>query len=231
MSTTTHTRNAPPTPSPRPPPTTPTLRRGALAPNGPRQFERSARFAEHLAQAGRAAEAAHPRATSGTTPGGAATGPARRDPPPHGSGDTHGSPAKPRLRAGASDIERADPTLLAPFLPPPSVLALPVTAAGAGTPAAPRRAPTHELSALAERLLHSMRVGQIGRDGHEVRLRLGVGAREDIEVRLRRVDGALAAMVFGERVDRAEVERLADALRAELAARGVACESVSVELA
>jgi hypothetical protein len=82
---------------------------------------------------------------------------------------------------------------------------------------------------LAERVLRSLRVGSVGRHGHEVRLQLQFGTRSDVEVRLRHCEGALQATVVADAGDSAEVERLAEAIRRELGARGIDCASFRVE--
>lgn len=143
---------------------------------------------------------------------------------PRTSDDVPGS-KPPGARASQDDGDRAP---FAAFLPPPSVLAAPVSTQQSAAPhssSAPARA---EAAALAERLVRSMRVGKVGRDGHEVRLRLEVGAHGEVEVRLRHSDGALTATLVAEPGSRADAERLAGAVRRELAERGIECEDVEV---
>jgi len=139
-----------------------------------------------------------------------------------------GRDAKPHItRAGHDDGDR---TLLAPFVPPPSVLAAPLSTTPIAAPAASSAPARAEAAALAERLVRSMRIGKVGRDGHEVRLRLDVGARGDVEVRLRHVDGALSATLVTDAASHADAERLATALRQELADRGIVCENIDVAI-
>gem|GEM_PF-6569525 len=137
-----------------------------------------------------------------------------------------GRDAKPHTTRAAHDD--ADRTLLAPFVPPPSVLAAPLSTTPIAAPAASSAPARAEAAALAERLVRSMRIGKVGRDGHEVRLRLDVGARGDVEVRLRHVDGALSATLVTDAASHADAERLATALRQELSDRGIVCENVDV---
>lgn len=158
---------------------------------------------------------------------------------PHAIGLHPTRPITPRAHDDARDTKSkhtrtasddGDRTLLAPFVPPPSVLAAPLSTAPIVAPAvssAPARA---EAAALAERLVRSMRIGKVGRDGHEVRLRLDVGTRSDVEVRLRHVDGALSATLVTDAASHADAERLATALRQELVDRGIVCESVDVAI-
>jgi len=108
------------------------------------------------------------------------------------------------------------------------VLAAP---AGALTSTVGARPPQpQEVAALAERVLRSLRVGSAGRHGHEVRLGLRLDAHGDVEVRLRHVDGALGATLIAERGDAAQIDELAEAIRRELDARGIACASFDVEM-
>jgi hypothetical protein len=79
-------------------------------------------------------------------------------------------------------------------------------------------------------VLRSLRVGSAGRHGHEVRLGLRLDAHSDVEVRLRHVDGALGATLIAERGDAAQIDELAEAIRRELDARGIACASFDVEM-
>jgi len=142
--------------------------------------------------------------------------------------ENEGRDAKPHTTRAAHDD--GDRTLLAPFIPPPSVLAAPLSTTPITAPAASSAPARAEAAALAERLVRSMRIGKVGRDGHEVRLRLDVGARGDVEVRLRHIDGALSATLVTDATSHADAERLATALRQELADRGIVCENVDVTI-
>lgn len=157
---------------------------------------------------------------------------------PHASGPQPARPTTPRADDDARDMKShprlahddADRSLLAPFVPPPSVLAAPLSTTPIAAPAASNAPARAEAAALAERLVRSMRIGKVGRDGHEVRLRLDVGARSDVEVRLRHVDGALSATLVTDAASHADAERLASALRQELTDRGIVCENVDVAI-
>ena len=131
----------------------------------------------------------------------------------------------PSARASQDDGDRP---ALAAFLPPPSVLTAPLSTLHPAAPHASSAAARAEAAALAERLVRSMRVGKVGRDGHEVRLRLEVGAHGEVEVRLRHCEGALTATLVAERGTHGDAERLAGAVRRELAERGIECEDVEV---
>lgn len=126
---------------------------------------------------------------------------------------------------------RDDATLdLAPFQPPPPALAVPPGHVAATAPATGGSAQAHaEAAALADRLVTSMRVGRVGKDGHEVRMKLALRRDAGLEVRLRLDGGRLTATLVGEPGHRAEATRLAEALEQELAARGLDLDSVEVE--
>lgn len=143
-------------------------------------------------------------------------------------GEALASAEKPRsTRANGAE---ADPTLLAPFVPPPSILAIPLSVTNAGAPTTSGAQARAEAAILSERLIRSLRVGKVGRDGHEVRLRLDVGARGDVEVRLRHVDGALSATLVTDSASCAGAEQLAAALRRELSGRGIECDEVEIAI-
>jgi hypothetical protein len=152
--------------------------------------------------------------------------------------------ARPHASAGADDCnaratrrdapranDDADRSLLTAFVPPPSVLAAPLATTPVAAPTPGSASARAEAAALAERLVRSMRMGKIGRDGHEVRLRLDVGASGDVEVRLRHLDGTLSATLVTDAPSYVDAERLAVALRHELARRGIECEDVEVATA
>jgi hypothetical protein len=186
------------------------------------------RFSEHLARAKRTPSGV--AFTAVPLDATHAARPARS--PSTDSQHAHEHPSSPcvtgnRLTPLERDVRRDDPSLLAPFLPLPTVLAAPPGVLTASTSARP--SPSQEVAALAERVLRSLRVGHVGRHGHEVRLQLRLHARSDVEVRLRQVDGALEATVLAGTNDPTDVARLADAIRRELDARGVSCASFQVE--
>lgn len=201
--------------------------RGPGSPTAP--HPRSGRFAEVLA---RGEGVGHKHAHASLLPGAAvastsATTTARDAVQPRAGDD----PPDTKLSVARASLDDGDRSLLAPFMPPPSILAAPLCA----TPSAPlvvSGAPARaEAAALAERLVRSMRIGKVGRDGHEVRLRLDVGARGDVEVRLRHVDGTLSATLVTDAASYVDAERLAVALRRELSERGLVCEDVEVAVA
>lgn len=133
-----------------------------------------------------------------------------------------------RSATTAADLGDDDRSLLAAFTPPPSVLAAPICTNPSGPAPAGGGLARAEAAALAERLVRSMRVGKVGRDGHEVRLRLAVGAQGDLEVRLRHQDGALTATFVADAASHADLERLEGAVRHELRERGIECENILV---
>ena len=166
--------------------------------------------------------------------------------PRHAHEDAHGG--KSARHAAGHDLERDDRdrdlerdtrrdddreemqlSALEPFSPPPPVLAPPVLSPAAAPQSGSALAHA-EAAALAERLVTSMRVGKVGRDGHEVRMHLAVSSRADVEVRLRLVDGALSAHLVASPGALSEAESIADALRSELDARGLSLDDVRVEL-
>jgi hypothetical protein len=138
------------------------------------------------------------------------------------------APPPPREHAPRRLDKALDAEVLAPFSPPPSVLA---------APAGPRHEPPAvgdaadraATAALVDRLVRSMHVGRVGRDGHELRLRLDASAGlGDVEVRLRHESGALHAVVVSHGASGSGAERLRARLGEELAARGVAIESLDL---
>src|SRR5262249_17960244 len=136
-----------------------------------------------------------------------------------------GAGAAPQSREhGPRRLDRTlDAEVLAPFAPPPSVLAAP--------PGSRHEVPSHgdaadraQTAALVDRLVRSMHVGRVGR-GHELRLRLDARAGlGDLEVRLRHEDGALRASIVAHDGSSGAADRLRARLADELAARGVAVE-------
>ena len=123
----------------------------------------------------------------------------------------------------ADDGSFAEPSALEPFraipvLQPPSEASAPV---GSGLERA-------QAAAMAERLLHSVRVGKVA-GGHEVRLTL---ADAPLEVRLRQQGDALVPELHllegATAADWAEAERLAARLGAELARAGLDFDEVTV---
>jgi hypothetical protein len=118
---------------------------------------------------------------------------------------------------------------LEPFTPPPPVLCRPL--GPASVPLTTGSALAHaEAAALADRLVTSLRVGKVGRDGHEVRMRLAISERAEVDVRLRLVGGELTAHLVAARGAADEAEGIARALRTELSARGFSVDDVRVEL-
>ena len=140
----------------------------------------------------------------------------------HGHDDREG-PAVTR-RAETRDRSR-ESDALAPFqllppalLPPPGASSAPLVVGSAAARA--------EAAALAERLVTSLRVGRVGRDGHELRMKLALAHGSGVEVRLRSEHGTLSATLVAEPGARAAADRIAEGLAAELGARGVTCESI-----
>ena len=134
------------------------------------------------------------------------------------------------LPRGLRELREHSPELLAPFQPPPPILS-PVATPMGSLPVAGGGTERAQAAALAEKLLASMRVGRVGAAGHEVRLRLTARrGREGIEVRLREEDGMLRAQLLAGPGERASAERLAEAVEAELHARGLHLDSLEVEI-
>lgn len=128
-------------------------------------------------------------------------------------------------RGGSEARPETDRELLAPFAPPPPALvAPPSSGAPVAPPVAGSAAERAEVAALVDRLVTSMRVGRVGRDGHEVHLRLGSG----IDVRLRHEHGELRAELRTEGTRREEAERIAETLEREMSARGVFLAALEV---
>ncbi len=120
---------------------------------------------------------------------------------------------------------------LAPFAPPPPVLAqLAAPSAPDATSLVSGSAAGHaEAAALAERLVTQLSVGRIGKTGHELRMRVATARGDGLGVRLRLENGSLTAVLSPAPGARAEAERIADALRTELRARGVDLDDVSID--
>ncbi len=81
-----------------------------------------------------------------------------------------------------------------------------------------------QAAALAERLVTSIRLGRVGRDGHAAELRLDSG----VAVRLRHEGGRLAIEVDPDPQAYDEGLELVERLRAELARRGVEPDSLEL---
>ncbi len=131
---------------------------------------------------------------------------------------------RPRERLGAEPRED-----LTPFQPPPPALVVPV-AASVAQPAAAGSAAAHaEAAALADRLVTSMRVGRVGRDAHEVRMRLALRGGSGLEVHLRVVGDRLTAVLSADPGHHHEAHRIAAALEHELSERGVPLDEITLE--
>ena len=128
-------------------------------------------------------------------------------------------------RRGARERAADD---LATWAPPPPALLPPLTGAPVQSAPAGSAAQHAEAAALAEQLVTSMRVGRVGKDGHEVRMRLAIRGGTGLEVRLRAVGGSLSAELSADSGMHAEAHRIADSLREELAARGLTLDDVQV---
>ena len=127
-------------------------------------------------------------------------------------------------------LSKFDPSDAA-FAPPPQILAQPVgqsvtvqpPVAGSGTERA-------QAAAMADSLVRSMRVGKVGKDGHEVRLTIqaskGTG---EIEVQIRQHEGKLTAVLVPDANNLGDAQRLVELFKSEAEARGLELDDVSVE--
>ena len=103
--------------------------------------------------------------------------------------------------------------------PPPALL--PPIAQSAPPPLVAGSAAAHaEAAAMAEKLVTQLRVGRVGRDGHEVRMKLAIRGASGLDVRLTMHEGRLSAELVADAGMQGEARRIAEALRDELAARG-----------
>jgi hypothetical protein len=119
---------------------------------------------------------------------------------------------------------------LAPFVPPLPVLAAPAAVTATAQPATPGSALAHaEAAMLAERLVTELRVGRVGRDGHELRMKVTLGRGAGIAVRLREEGGVLTATLVADAGAVDGAARIARVLGRELRARGVSIDQVAVE--
>lgn len=113
-----------------------------------------------------------------------------------------------------------EPEPLQSFQLPPPVLGAPLQ--GGSAPPAGSGAERAQAAALAERLLTSVRVGEVA-GGHEVRLNF-----RGVEVRLREVDGVLTPTLRSD--DGADLSSLAARVEEELEAAGLRFDAVEVEV-
>ena len=141
---------------------------------------------------------------------------------PKGAAAPAREPDEPREGARRLRPERSErePEPLQAFQLPPPVLGSPLQSQGSAQPAGSglERA---QAAALAERLITSMRVGEVS-GGHEVRLSF-----RGVEVRLREVGGVLTPTLRSE--DGADLRSLAARVERELEAAGLRFDSVEVE--
>lgn len=110
--------------------------------------------------------------------------------------------------------------------PPPPALLPPIERSAPTAPIVGTAHAAAEAAALAERVLSSLKVGRVA-GMPEVRMRLGVGTREGVEVRLRLDEGRVIPIVVTDRP--AEVAELAERLDALFAERGIDAERVVIE--
>jgi hypothetical protein len=150
----------------------------------------------------------------------------------------HGS-ARPALAIERSELPVADASPLRVLLEDPgntlvfdgrglSALAPPVGQVGSPPPVGSGGAHA-EAAALAERMLTSLRIGRVGRDGVEVRMRLARESGDELEVRVREIAGRLEAELIGMGVA-SELEVLAERLRRELGDRGYDFDALHVTM-
>lgn len=137
------------------------------------------------------------------------------------------APEIPRERAHSrrsSDGSALENAGLEPFRAMPVLQPLPESAAPAPGSGLERA----QAAAMAERLLHSVRVGQVD-GGHEVRLTLAGAA---LEVRLRQQGDSLVPELHlregATSADLAEAERLASRLDAELSRVGLVFDPIAI---
>jgi len=82
-----------------------------------------------------------------------------------------------------------------------------------------------QVAELASRLLRSLEVGRIGRNGHVVRMRLCLADGGELLVTLEEQNGHMAAVFDAEPEQRSEAQQIADVLGHFMGTRGVALES------
>ena len=137
--------------------------------------------------------------------------------------DARGQASEERPREVARETRRQpverEPEPLQSFQLPPPVLGAPLQ--GGGAPPAGSGVERAQAAALAERLLTSVRVGEVA-GGHEVRLSF-----RGVEVRLREVDGVLTPTLRSD--SGADLRGLAERVSEELEAAGLRFEAVEVE--
>lgn len=117
------------------------------------------------------------------------------------------------------------------FSPPPSVLSQPIAAPSASdATAVGSGAERAQAAALAERLVKSIRVADLGKDRYAVHVCVaGLSHRGSINVELRHEQGELKAILKPEADAIKDAHRLAEAFKSEAAERGLHIESVEVD--
>ncbi|MCS6799025.1 MAG: hypothetical protein NZ898_10935 [Myxococcota bacterium] len=137
-----------------------------------------------------------------------------------------------RDRAGAGSREAAGPEGAAFVVPPPVLLGPPSGAnpigASVGPPPTGIALAHAEAAARAERIVTQMRVGRVGRHGHEVHMRIDLGRGGSLAVRLRAERGTLRAELDARDADGERTGRIATTLASELRARGLDVEAIDV---
>jgi len=131
---------------------------------------------------------------------------------------------EPRARREPRDVPARDEEPR--WSPPPPALLPPIERSAPTAPIAGTAQAAAEAAALAERVLSSFKVGRVA-GMPEVRMRLGVGSREGVEVRLRLDAGRVIPVLVTDRP--AEVAELAERLDALFAERGIEAERVVIE--
>ncbi|MEZ4286926.1 MAG: hypothetical protein R3A47_02010 [Polyangiales bacterium] len=112
---------------------------------------------------------------------------------------------------------------------PPSVLMVPAGAApqqssvGSGLQRA-------QEAAVAQELVRSLRIGNVGKNGKLVQLRLnGASKNSEIEVELRSEGGTIVATLRGDALSQFDAQRLAERFEREARQRGLKIDAINVE--
>ena len=133
-------------------------------------------------------------------------------------------------RRGAPSIE-SEPRNNEIFSPVPSVLLQPATApTAADATTVGSGAERAQAAALAERLVESIRVTDLGKERFEVKVRImGIAGRGGIDVELHQDRGELSAVLKPDANAIEDADRLVQAFEREAAARGLQLETIEIE--
>ncbi len=126
----------------------------------------------------------------------------------------------------AALAEDDDASALAAFSPPPPVLGegsfgahLAPLSSQSVTPTDPTAQALAELAAMADSMVTSVSIGRQGADGHALRMKLDLGARGAVDVRLSLLEDDLEVALSPESLTHAEAASLAATVERELGVR------------